>query len=115
MNDVTRQKVLGLAGLGLRSRGAVVGVHMVREAALKGKLRFALVALDASKNSLDKVLPLLVARRIRMAQDFSATALGALAGRDSTVCIGILDSNLARGIRALVESAPDVGANRRSV
>ena len=115
MNEVTRQKVLGLAGLGLRSRGAVVGVQQVRDAAMRGKLAFALVATDASENSLDKVVPLLKARRIRMVQEISAAALGQVAGRETTACIGIVDRDLARGIRALVESAPADGAHRRGV
>lgn len=115
MNAVTRQRVLGLVGLGLRSRGAVVGVQQVRDAAIKGKLAYALVATDAATNSLDKVLPLLKAKGIRHVQDIPAAELGALAGRTATAVIGILDRNLARGIRALVESAPDDGAHRRGV
>jgi hypothetical protein len=66
VDAAARRKILGLVGLGVRGRLAVVGVQQVREAANKGKLRVALVAMDASKNSLDKVLPLLTARRVRV-------------------------------------------------
>lgn len=48
-------KILGLVGLGLRGRLAVVGVQQVRDAAKRGKLKIALVASDASQNSLNKV------------------------------------------------------------
>jgi len=99
----TRRKVLNLVGLGVRGRNAVVGVQQVREAASKGKLRVALVALDASKNSLDKVLPMLTAKRIRVIDTIGAAELGAAVGRETTAAVGVLDANLARGIRSIVE------------
>src|SRR4051812_5493158 len=89
-------RILRLIGLGLRARGAVVGVERVRESARTGKLAFAVVASDASKNSLDKLLPLLRARRISFIEVPSSAALGAVAGRDQTVAIGVLDRQLAR-------------------
>ena len=97
-------RILRLVGLGIRGRGAVVGVERVRESAKTGKLAFAVVAADASRNSLDKLLPLLRARRINFIEVPSAAALGAVAGRDSTVAIGVLDRHLANGIRALTRT-----------
>jgi ribosomal protein L7Ae-like RNA K-turn-binding protein len=106
VNPATVQRVLRLAGLGVRGRGAVVGVQQVRESARKGKLSLVLVAPDASSNSLDKILPLLEARRIRYVNIASAAELGAVAGRETTAAIGIVDAKLARGIRdALAEPA----------
>ena len=105
MDAAARRKVLGLVGLGVRGRLAVVGVQQVREAANKGKLRVALVAMDASKNSLDKVLPLLTARRVRVIDTIGAAELGAAVGRETTAAVGVLDANLARGIRSIVESS----------
>ena len=105
MDAATRRKVLGLVGLGVRGRLAVVGVQQVREAANKGKLRVALVAMDASKNSLDKVLPLLAARRVRVIDTLGAAELGAAVGRETTAAVGVLDANLARGIRSIVEAS----------
>ena len=99
------KKVLGLAGLGVRGRLAVIGVDRVREAAQKGKLKLAIVARDASKNSLDKVVPLLEAKRIRIVDGITAAALGAAVGRDATAVIGIVDAQLAKGIRGVVDSA----------
>ena len=105
MDDVGRRKLANLLGLGVRGRMVVVGVEQVRMAATKNKLAFAIVAPDASKNSLDKVLPLLNARRVRYAEALGADELGAAVGRQSTAAVGIVDSRLARGIRALVEGA----------
>ena len=107
------RKVLGLVGLGVRGRLAVVGVQQVRDAALKGKLRFAVVAPDASQNSLSKVVPLLEARHIKYMNGPSAAQLGAAVGRQTTAAVGIVDVHLARGIRAIVDrnvvAAPEEG------
>ena len=102
MNDDTRQRVIRLLGLGVRSRGAIVGLELVRNAARKGKLGFVAVAHDVSKNSLDKLVPLLEARRISFIQEISAEELGLLAGRPKTAAIGVTDAQLAKGIRDLV-------------
>jgi ribosomal protein L7Ae-like RNA K-turn-binding protein len=106
VNDAISKKVLGLAGLGVRGRLAVIGVDRVREAAQKGTLKLAIVALDASKNSLDKVVPLLEAKKVLMISGISAATLGAAVGRDATAVIGIVDAQLAKGIRGIVDSAP---------
>ena len=122
MDDVGRRKLANLLGLGVRGRMVVVGVEQVRMAATKNKLAFAIVAPDASKNSLDKVLPLLNARRVRYAEALGADELGAAVGRQSTAAVGIVDSRLAKGIRALVEGAgpehesrAELPPNRRKV
>jgi len=99
-------KLLRLVGLGIRGRGAIVGVEQVKEAARRGKLHLAIAASDASENSRDKIVPLLRARGIAMMNGPSAAELGAAAGREKTAMIGIVDSRLADGIRALGESAP---------
>ena len=98
-------KVLRLLGLGVRSRGAVVGVTQVREAAKSNKVFFAVVAKDESSNSLDKIVPLLNARRVRFIEVPSAAALGAAVGRDQTAVVGIVDRQLAAGVRDLETSA----------
>ena len=106
--DADRQRrLLGLLGLGMRGRGVVVGVEQVRAAAQRGRLVYAVVAPDASRHSLEKVVPLLNARRIRFAEGPSARELGGAVGRDATAAVGIVDANLARGIREIVESGRD--------
>lgn len=78
----------------------------MREAARRGKLHLAVAASDASANSMDKVAPLLRARGIGMMIGPSAAELGAAVGREKAAMVGIVDSRLAAGIRALGESAP---------
>ena len=107
MNEVDQRKLLRLVGLGVRGRGAVVGVDQVREAVMRGKLSLAVIAPDASRHSLDKVVPLLNARRVQVLEAPSASALGAAVGREATAVVGIVDANLARGIRELVDAATD--------
>jgi ribosomal protein L7Ae-like RNA K-turn-binding protein len=94
--------MLRLLGLGMRSRGAVVGVHQVREAAKRNKILFAVVANDASQNSLEKLVPLLNARRVRVIEVPSAAELGAAVGREQTAVVGIVDRQLAAGVQELV-------------
>ena len=103
MDRALAERVLRLVGLGVRSRGAVVGVEQVREAARKGKLALALVAADASQHSVAKVRPLLDALRVRVVEIDSAVALGEAAGKAQTAAIGIVDRQLAKGIRQLVD------------
>lgn len=102
--SVPLDRIFRLLGLGIRGRGVVVGVERVREAAKGGKLKLALVASDASKNALDKVLPLLTARRISFIAVPSAAELGAVAGRDQVAAVGVVDPQLANGIVALTHT-----------
>ena len=102
VDATTERRMLGLIGLGVRARNAVIGVERVRDAARRGRLRLAVVAPDASRHSRDKVVPLLAARRVTMIEGPSAAALGAATGRESTAAVGITDAALARGVRALV-------------
>lgn len=103
MDGAVVRQVLRLVGLGVRSRGAVVGVERVRDAARRGKLALALVATDASKHSLSKVVPLLAARRVRVVRTTQATELGKAVGREQTTVVGIVDQQLAQGIRELTD------------
>jgi ribosomal protein L7Ae-like RNA K-turn-binding protein len=109
-----RAKLLRLVGLGVRSRGAVVGVEQVREGAKKDKVAFAVVASDASRHSIDKIVPLLNARRVRFVEVPSAAELGAAVGRETTAVVGIVNRQLAKGIRELVESGSE-GAPQEAV
>ena len=109
LSAIDRGRLLRLVGLGVRGRGAIVGVEQVREGAKKNKVAFAIVAMDASRHSLDKVIPLLNARRVRFVEVPSAAELGGAVGRETTAVVGIVDRQLAKGIRELVESG-SVGA-----
>lgn len=104
MNAAERSRLFRLLGLGVRGRGAVVGVQQVREAARKNKVHLAVVAQDASSNSLEKIVPLLNARRVRFIEVPSAAELGAAVGRDHTAVVGIVDRELAAGARRVAEA-----------
>jgi ribosomal protein L7Ae-like RNA K-turn-binding protein len=106
LDEAVTQRLLRMVGLGVRSRGAVVGVERVREAAKNGKLVLAVIASDASQHSVSKVVPLLVARRVRVVHTPSASDLGHAVGREQTAAVGIVDRQLAQGIRELMDSAP---------
>jgi ribosomal protein L7Ae-like RNA K-turn-binding protein len=77
-------------------------VQQVRDQARRGKLKLALVASDASQNSLDKVVSLLDARGVKIVDEFSAGELGEIAGRNSVAVIGVSDAGLADGIMSAV-------------
>ena len=102
-------KMLRLLGLGVRGRLAVVGVEQTRAAANAGKLILAVIAADASQHSREKVIPLLTARGVSMIETASATALGAAVGRDVTAVVGVLDEQLANGIRAVQAAHGEIG------
>jgi len=104
-SEVAKRKVLGLVGLGLRGRLAVVGVQQVRDAAKHGKLKVALVASDASQNSLNKVSGLLKARSVPVIGALSASELGGVAGREAVAVLGVTNSGLARGIMNAIPDA----------
>ena len=109
LSAVDRTRLLRLVGLGVRGRGAVIGVEQVREGAKKNKVAYAVVAMDASRHSLDKVIPLLNARRVRFVEVPSDAELGGAVGRETTAVVGIVDRQLANPLRELVESG-SVGA-----
>ena len=104
-----QDRLLRLLGLGVRGRGAVVGVERVREAALKGTLVLAVVAPDASRHSQEKVRPLLRARGVPVIEGPGATALGHAVGREATAVVGVLDPNLANGIQRMLGPFPTGG------
>ncbi len=107
--DAVRRKVLGLVGLGARGRLVVIGAEQVRLAVQKGNVQLAIVAQDVSRHSLEKVVPVLKARRIEMMEWPSAAELGGAVGRETTAAIGIVDQALAHGIRGAVAGALPAG------
>lgn len=105
MDRAIAQRLLRLVGLGVRSRGVVVGVEQVRDAVKRDKLALVIIAPDASRHSLEKVVPLLRARGVRFVEGPPAVELGAAVGREQTAAVGVVDRDLARGMRELLESS----------
>lgn len=104
MDAARDRKLLGLIGLGVRGRGAVIGVEQVRTAARRGTLALAVIAPDASEHSRKKVLPLLKAKGILVVEGPNAAAIGRAVGKESAAAVGIVDRQLARGIRDVANS-----------
>ncbi len=113
MDAAVRKRLLGLLGLGLRGRLAVVGVDRVREAARRGTLRVAVLAADASHHSRGKVEGLLTAKGVPVIVVPTAAELGEVAGRDSTAVVGVVDAQLAKGILAAAGPADAVQKGSR--
>jgi ribosomal protein L7Ae-like RNA K-turn-binding protein len=105
MDEAAWRKVLGLVGLGARARTAVVGVDLVRAAAMRDKLALVIVASDASRHSLAKVVPLMHARRVNVVEGRGAAELGAAVGKGAAAAVGITDAALANGIVAAISAA----------
>ena len=105
MDEAQQRKVLGLLGLGVRGRLALVGVDRVRDAVKGGKVRVAVVARDASPNARQKVDGLLAGRRVPTLEVDSAVALGQATGKTSAAIVGVLDGKLAAGVLAAAKPA----------
>lgn len=115
MDAMLERRLLGLLGLGVRAGNAIIGVDRVRDAAVRGKIRLAVVAPDVSRHSLDKIVPLLTARHVQMIEGPTGASLGAAVGRESTAVVGITNPALARGVRKLFEGTATAPAARSRV
>lgn len=105
MDAIAERRLLGLIGLGLRGRRAVLGVDRVRDAAHRGTLRCVVVATDASHHSREKVEGLVRARKVPVIWVPSAARLGGVAGREAAAAIGVVDASLANGVLAIAGTA----------
>lgn len=77
----------------------------MRDAAKRGKLRFAIVAGDASANARDKLIPLLRAVDVPHAEAADRATLGAAVGRASLSAVGLTDAPLAARVREILRDA----------
>jgi ribosomal protein L7Ae-like RNA K-turn-binding protein len=96
------RRVLGLVGLGARGRLVVVGVEQVRLKVRGNAVHYAIVSGDVSQHSKDKIVPLLRARGVEFVEGVAASELGAAVGKETTAVVGIVDRDLARGVREIV-------------
>mgnify|MGYP001220134998 CR=1 FL=1 len=104
------EAAIRLIGLAARAGSAVPGTERVRSAARRGELAFALVAEDASHNTMDKLLPLLRAKGVAYVVRFSRAELGAAVGRAPLGALGVTDASLAGRVRALLADEPEAEA-----
>jgi ribosomal protein L7Ae-like RNA K-turn-binding protein len=94
--------VLRLLGLAARAGAVIPGTQRVRDAAVGGELRFAIVAADASENSRAKLLPVLESRRIGHAVAFDRDRLGAAVGRAPLSAVGVTSASFAGQVQDLL-------------
>jgi ribosomal protein L7Ae-like RNA K-turn-binding protein len=92
-----------MLGLAARAGAVLPGTERVREAARGDGVHFALVANDASDNSLDKLLPLLDARQIPYTVRFDRIALGGAVGKAPLSAIAITDIKLAKRVKEMLQ------------
>lgn len=103
------EAAIRLIGLAARAGTVVTGTERVRRAARRGELAFVLVAVDASDNTMEKLLPLLRARGVRHEVRYSRTELGAAVGRAPLSALGVTDTSLAGRVRTLITDASGAG------
>lgn len=102
-----------LLGLAARAGTLVPGTAQVRQAVRAGRIRFAVVAADASANSREKLLPLLAARRVRFVVALDREALGHAVGRAPLSAVGLTDERLAERVAELLsETEGDAGGGQ---
>jgi ribosomal protein L7Ae-like RNA K-turn-binding protein len=92
-----------MLGLAARAGAVLPGTERVREAARGDAVHFALVANDASDNSLDKLLPLLDARQIPYTVRYDRNALGGAVGKAPLSAIAITDIKLAKRVKEMLQ------------
>ena len=108
------EAAIRLLGLAARAGAVVPGTAQVRQAVRSGRIRFAVVAADASANSREKLLPLLTARRVRFVVALDREALGHAVGRGPLSAVGLTDQRLAERVAELL-SAPEGGVGGEPV
>lgn len=102
--------VLSMLGLAARAGQLIPGTQRVREAAVAGELRFAIVASDASENSRRRLVPVLEARGVPHAVAFDRDRLGAAVGRAPLSAVGVTSASFAGRVRDLVGHDSSAGA-----
>ncbi|MGH7502784.1 MAG: L7Ae/L30e/S12e/Gadd45 family ribosomal protein [Longimicrobiales bacterium] len=113
MTDEGR-RALDLLGLAARAGEIAPGTERVREAVRAGRARFAFVASDASANSRDKLVPLLVKHGIPCTERFDRSGLGAAIGRAPVSAVAVLGQGIAGRLRLLFgDVAPAEQPRRR--
>lgn len=91
-------KVLGLLGLGLKGGNVAVGVDAVRQELRGSRLACVVVAADASRRAVEKVVRLAEARRVPLVRGPRADQIGARLGRPPVMAVGVRDRGLAQGV-----------------
>lgn len=100
------RRALDLLGIALRGGRLQVGTTAVKEGARAGELEAAVLAADAGGNARDRVLPLLEAAGVPVAEAADRRSLGRALGRDRVVIVGVTDAGLARAVMEALRARP---------
>jgi len=99
------EPALRYLGLAARAGAVVPGTERVREAVRADAAALVLLAVDASDNSRDKLMPLLAARGTPHAVAFSRAELGGAVGRSPLGAVAVTEPGLAGRIAAALPRA----------
>jgi ribosomal protein L7Ae-like RNA K-turn-binding protein len=94
----------GLLGLGAKARRLAIGVDAAREALRRGVAEGLVLARDASPRARDRLVALAGHRGVDVLTGPTAEELGRILGRPPVHGVAVLDRQLARGLRAYLET-----------
>jgi ribosomal protein L7Ae-like RNA K-turn-binding protein len=94
----SHEPLLNLLGLGVRGGNVIVGVDGIRAELQAGKLRCVVLASDASKRALEKLVPLAQGTEVPLLAGPDAAMLGDRLGRPPVQAVGVRDRALANGV-----------------
>ena len=92
------ERLLGLVGLGYRGGRIAVGVDAVRKELQAEQCWCVVLAQDASRRAVEKVVRLATAKGVPLLAGPSAAAIGAQLGRPPVMAVGVRDRSLAGGM-----------------
>jgi len=101
------EAMLGLIGLGVRGGLALPGVDVACAWIRQGKCRAVVVAADASRRAVQKVVQPARRAGLPVITGPDAETLGARLGRPPVMVVGVRDRSLAEGIIAAAARATD--------
>ncbi len=87
----------------------------MKSEAQKGRVALAIIASDTSRNSTQKLVPLLTARGVALVVGPDALALGSALGRSAVAAVGVLDNQLAAGIMRAIETGSEKGRAEQGI
>lgn len=101
--DVSKKKLVGLLGFAARARKLVCGTDLCRDEIRRGKLRFTLVASDASTNTKKRIADACKYYETKLCCiPLTADELSHTIGKSANITvIGVTDTNFINGITAL--------------
>lgn len=102
----TEKKLLGLLGFAARARKLICGTDLCRDAIRRGQIPLALVASDASANTLKRITDTCIYYETDVCQiPIPVSVLSKQIGKTASIAvIGVTDMNFVNGIAALFEN-----------